>query len=100
MRIAGKAPRRKGDIGEREVAKLLGGQRIPLSGAAGGDFSGDVVVPGLGVGEVKRRRDGFKQLYKWIESNDFLAIRADRQEWLVVMPIDKVQQLMDEGKEA
>lgn len=99
MRIAGKAPRRKGDIGEREVAKLLGGQRIPLSGAAGGDFSGDVVVPGLGVGEVKRRRDGFRQLYKWLEGNDFLAIRADRQEWLIVIPVERVKDLM-QGKEA
>lgn len=96
--MGGKAPRRKGNAGEREIAKLLGGERIPLSGAAGGSFTGDIVVPGLGTGEVKRRRDGFRQLYKWLEGNDFLAIRADRQEWLIVIPVEKVQELM-QGEE-
>jgi hypothetical protein len=96
--MAGKAPRRKGIRGELEVAKLLGGQRVPLSGAAGGKYTGDVDVPALGIGEVKRRKNGFRQIYKWLGDNDFLAIRADRQPWLVVMPIDKVQGLIRGGK--
>lgn len=92
--MPGKAPRRKGDNAERELARLLGGQRVPLSGAAGGDYAGDVVVPGLGRGEVKRRRDGFKQLYAWLEGRDFLALRADRREWLIVLPVKKALQLL------
>jgi len=93
--VGGKAPRRKGNAGEREIAKLLGGQRIPLSGAAGGRFTGDVVVPVLGVGEVKRRKNGFKQLYAWLDGNDFVAVRADRQEWLIVLPVETVKELLD-----
>jgi hypothetical protein len=92
--MAGRASKRKGSAGEREIAKLLGGQRVPLSGAAGGEFAGDVIVPGLGTGEVKRRRDGFKQIYKWLGDNDFLAIRADRKEWLIVLPLDRLLRLM------
>lgn len=92
--MAGRAAKRKGNAGEREIAKLLGGQRVPLSGAAGGEFAGDVIVPGLGVGEVKRRRDGFKQIYQWLGDNAFLAIRADRRPWLVVLPLDQLLRLM------
>lgn len=96
MTMSGKAPRRKGDAGEREIAKLLGGTRVPLSGAAGGEYSGDVKVPILGVGEVKRRANGFRQIYGWLEGNDFLAVRADRQQWLIIMPIDTVQKLIQD----
>jgi len=97
--MPGKAPRRKGNSGERELARLLGGKRIPLSGSAGGHFAGDVIVPGLGRGEVKRRRDGFKQLYAWLEGRDFLALRADRQPWLIVLPVETVARLLQAKKE-
>lgn len=96
--MPGKPPRRKGDNGERELARLLGGRRIPLSGAAGGEFAGDVEVPGLGRGEVKRRQDGFKQLYKWLEGRDFLAVRADRREWLITMRAETVVRLLEAAK--
>ncbi|HHV61126.1 MAG TPA: hypothetical protein GXX51_00570 [Firmicutes bacterium] len=92
--MGGRAPKRKGSNGERELVRLLGGQRVPLSGAAGGDYAGDVVVPGLGRGEVKRRRDGFRQIYGWLEGRDFLALRADRRDWLIVLPIERVLQLL------
>lgn len=92
--MPGRAPKQKGYSGERELAKLLRGQRVPLSGSAGGEFAGDVLVPGLGRGEVKRRRDGFKQLYSWLEGRDFLAVRADRRDWLVVLPLDKLMRIM------
>ncbi len=95
--MGGKSPRRKGVLGEREFIKLMGGERVPLSGAAGGSFTGDVVnVPYLGRGEVKCRRDGFKQLYAWLAGNDFLALRADRKPWLVVMPAEDLKQLIEE----
>lgn len=89
----GKAPRRKGTRAERELARLLGGERVPLSGSAGGSYSGDVVALGLRW-EVKARRDGFRQLYKWLDGKDALAVKADRKPWLVVLPLAKLMQLL------
>lgn len=80
--------KRKGAKGELEFSKLIGGKKTPLSGALGGDLRGDVRGLGL-IWEVKRREDGFKQLYGWLENRDALALRADRKKWLVVLPLDK-----------
>lgn len=89
----GRSQRDKGARAEREFAKLIGGRRVPLSGAAGGEFAGDVI--GLGMRwEVKRRENGFRQLYKWLEGKDALAVRADRREWLVVMRFDQFARLV------
>ena len=96
--MSGKRSRRKGYEAERELAKILNGERVPLSGAAGGRFAGDVV--GLGMTwEVKRRSDGFRELYKWLEGKDALAVRADRREWLVVMPLERFLQLVGGGEQ-
>jgi len=92
--MPGRAARRKGCDAEREFARLVGGKRVPLSGSAGGDFAGDVLWPGVGRGEVKRRRDGFRQIYGWLEGRDFLALRADRRPWLVVVRLDKLLALL------
>jgi len=89
----GRSPRRKGDAGEREFAALIGGARVPLSGALGGDFAGDVQALGL-VWECKRRGDGFRELYRWLEQRDALALRADRRGWLVVMPLETLLGLL------
>lgn len=94
----GKASRDKGGRGEREFAKLIGGVRVPLSGAQEG-FKGD--VKGLGMSwEIKRRRDGFKQLYAWLEDEreqpDAVAMRADRKDWIVCMKLDRFLKLMEE----
>ena len=82
----GRRSKRKGYRGEREFADLVGGQRVPLSGAAEG-FENDVILDGIRF-EVKRRKDGFKTLYGWLKNTDALAIRADYKEWLVVLPVD------------
>jgi hypothetical protein len=71
---------------EREFAKLVGGERVPLSGAAGGSYTGDVVADGV-LFECKARKDGFKQIYQWLEGVDAVALRADRKGWLVVLPL-------------
>jgi Holliday junction resolvase len=89
----GKASRQKGDRTERAIVKVLQGhgfaaERVPLSGSARGRFGGDVSVPLLGVDrrvEVKVRGDGFRKLYDWIEGNDVLIVRSDRNEPLVVV---------------
>lgn len=85
----GKKSRDKGYRLEHELVlklKEMGfkAERIPLSGGAGGSFSGDLIINGKRA-EVKGRAQGFKEIYKWLESVDYLLIRADRQEWLVVM---------------
>jgi Holliday junction resolvase len=90
--MSGARHRRKGDRGEREVAKYAQGrgiaaERIPLSGSCGGRFNGDISVPLLSrdfIGEVKVRRNDFRRLYDWLVNRDLLFIRADRREWLVI----------------
>jgi Holliday junction resolvase len=91
----GRASRDKGNRAERAIVYALqnagfAAERVPLSGAARGRFGGDVSVPLLGVDrrvEVKCRGDGFRQLYAWLNGADFLIVRADRSEPLVVLPL-------------
>lgn len=88
--MSGRRSKRKGSSAEREFASIIGGTRIPLSGAVSG-FKGD--VKGLGLTwEVKRRREAYSRIYGWLEGEgiDALAIRADRKPWLVVMEVEKL----------
>jgi hypothetical protein len=86
--------RDKGNRTERAIVRLLQGvgfatEHVPLSGAARGRFGGDVSVPLLGIDrriEVKCRADGFRELYRWLGRANFLIVRADRCEPLVVLP--------------
>ena len=95
MSRGGRASREKGNRGERAVVRFLqehgfAAERVPLSGAARGRFGGDVSIPLLGADrrvEVKCRGIGFRQLYDWLEGHDFLIVRADRCEPLVVIPL-------------
>lgn len=95
----GKMQRDKGARGEREFAKLVDGQKQALSGALGGEFSNDVILPNGWKAEVKRRKSGFKTLYDWIEDTrenpDCVAIRVDRKQWIVSMTLDKFLELME-----
>jgi hypothetical protein len=92
--LGGKRARQKGDRTERAIVTLLqnagfAAERVPLSGAVGGKFGGDISCPLLGVDrriEVKCRATGFRELYGWLASNDLLVVKADRQEPLVVVP--------------
>jgi hypothetical protein len=92
----GKKSRDKGQRREREFAELIGGRRIPLSGAQEG-FPNDVEGMGLSW-EVKARKDGFKTIYDYVlderEKPDAVALKADRKPWLVVMTLDKFKELM------
>jgi len=93
--------KQKGDRGERDfVSKSreagLDAERIPLSGAAKGSYEGDVKVEGV-VGECKVRADGFKTLYRLLEhdeATEFLALKADRKDWLIVLPMAEWLKLM------
>lgn len=84
----------KGSRVEREIAKQLGGRRTLMSGATDLE-KGDVKALGLQI-EVKARKDGFKQLYQWLEGNDALVVKADRKEALIVIPISKFKELIND----
>lgn len=91
--MSGKRSRDKGARGERHLVNYLQGhafaaERVPLSGASGGSFKGDVSVPIGGADrrlEVKVRADGFRELYGWLDDNFALVLKADRRETLVVL---------------
>jgi hypothetical protein len=90
----GRASRQKGNRVERALVRALqnagfGAERVPLSSAARGRFGGDLSVPLLGVDrrvEVKAKANGFRRLYDWLGDHDFLIVRANRAEPLVVVP--------------
>ena len=89
----GRASRQKGNRAERAIVHLLqnagfAAERVPLSGAARGRFGGDISVPLLGRDlrvEVKARANGFRRLYDWLGDHDFLIVKADRLEPIVVL---------------
>jgi Holliday junction resolvase len=89
----GRASRQKGSRNERALLRILqaagiGAEKTPLSGALGGKWRGDLTAPVIGrdlVIECKARRDGFRELYGWLQDRDVLALRADRAETLIVI---------------
>ena len=89
----GRRSRAKGARTERSIVNTLKASgiaavRVPLSGAVGGRFAGDIVLPLLGRDlcvEVKARADGFRELYSWLDRRDVLIVKADRQEPLVIV---------------
>ena len=91
--MSGKAARQKGDRFERQVvdacqADGIPAQRVPLSGAAGGMFGGDIQVEtrvGRQKLECKSRADKWVAEYGWLEGNDLLVVKRDRSEPLVIM---------------
>jgi Holliday junction resolvase len=91
--MTGRASRDKGARMERSIVHILqdaglAAERVPLSGAAGGSYVGDVSCPVLGedwVFECKSRAAGFAQLYGWLGEHKGLVVKADRQEPLMVM---------------
>jgi hypothetical protein len=101
----GKASRDKGARAEREAVRILqdaglASERVPLSGASGGRYCGDVSVPVLGIDrtlEVKCRATGWKQAYAFLGQNYGLVIRADREEPLMVMRLKDFAELAIEA---
>lgn len=84
----------KGSTAEREFARLLGGERVPLSGSLRA-MPGDVKGLGL-LWEVKQRRNGagWKQLNEWLKGRDALALHQPYKGWLVVMPLETFLNLL------
>lgn len=103
----GKSQREKGARREREVVNYWKSEgfkcaRVPLSGAAGGDYTGDVDLYAYGpddaplVGEVKARANGsgFKTISKWIGFNQFLVLHEDQMPRLYVLPEKVLRDLL------
>jgi Holliday junction resolvase len=105
----GRGARQKGNRLERALVRVLqdhgfAAERVPLSGSAGGSYTGDLTVPLLGRDlrvEAKARGNGFNQLYGWLDGADLLIVRADRSEPLVVLPLKfaiEIAQLAERAK--
>jgi Holliday junction resolvase len=98
----GRGPKRKGTRVERQLVNLLVELglpcfRVPLSGAAGGEWSCDIHMKLLGHTrriEVKARAEGFRELYRWLGKSDLLILKADRSGPLAVLPLALVVELM------
>lgn len=112
----GKFSRDKGARTERNIVndfqeQGFAAERVPLSGAAGGKFAGDISIPFVieqhgsvkavdWVFEVKQRASGFKQLYEWLADHDGLIVGRDHSPKLAVIPLWKLQQLMKAAEHA
>jgi Holliday junction resolvase len=104
----GRSAKRKGTRVEHELVRQLIGlglicARMPLSGAAGGEFSGDIHLELRGrvhKVEVKARRE-FRTLHNWLAraGADLLLLKADRQIPLVVLPLSFFAELVVGGNE-
>lgn len=98
----GKFSRDKGYRTERGVVRRLqeaglAAERVPLSGASGGSFAGDISCPILGedwIFEVKCRANGFKFLYDSLGFHDALIVKADREPELIVLSLDRFLRLV------
>ena len=93
MALTAKGRRQKGLRVEREIVGLhtamgVNAERVPLSGSAGGSYTGDVIIDNQYEVEVKSRKEGkgFAMLQRWLADNDMLMLKEDRKEPLVVLP--------------
>lgn len=100
----GKFSRDKGARVERNIVNLLkenniDAARVPLSGAAGGNFSGDVDIRHAGRtyrAECKSGKNGtgFATINKWKGDNDFLFLIENNREPMVYMSITEFIRLL------
>jgi hypothetical protein len=89
--MGGKHSRDKGNRTERAIVRSLQERGFAAEKISGMYRPGaDLSVPLLGVDrtvEIKCRGRGFGQLYAWLIDRDFLIVKADRSEPLVVLPL-------------
>jgi len=107
-RNTGRAQRNRGYRAEKRIeAKLarFGWRRVPLSGAAGGSWSGDLRRDRqdgrvLNVTEIKHRQNGWTTLRKWLAQGnaDWLVLdEGQGKEALFVMQENKMLVLLEEA---
>ena len=100
----GKPSRVKGKARELQLERLFqswGLEAYRIGGDRGKSADIDVMKIGRDapfVGECKARKDGFKQLYAWLDNEgaEFLALKADRAEWLFVLPERVMRELLQQ----
>jgi len=95
--------REKGSRFEREIVEIfkehhLPAWRMPWSGMMA-HYKGDVKVKVTWeddalTGECKVKANGFKFIYDSLGEHDFLAIKADRKEPLIVIRANKYAELI------
>ena len=102
--MSGKASRDKGANFEREVVnwhkdRNVEAERIPLSGAVKGNYSGDLKIgPQQALlAECKRRARAWQDLYDALDqdNSDMLFIRKDRERTLVVLPLETYEAFLE-----
>jgi len=102
--MGGKASRDKGANFEREIvnwhkARNVDAERIPLSGAVKGNYSGDLKIgPEQALlAECKRRARAWQDLYDALDQDesDMLFIRKDRERTLVVLPLETYEAFLE-----
>src|SRR3990167_8167193 len=99
--MSGNKSKDKGSRFERDVGNTLRGhgidaKRVPLSESCEG-FRGDVLCDVLDVWrtfQCKRSANGHKIIYGDLADNYALAIRADRQEPLIVLRLEDFCELL------
>jgi hypothetical protein len=74
-------------------------ERVPLSGAAKGNYKGDLKIgPQQALlAECKRRARAYQDLYDALDQDDsdMLFIRKDRGRTLVVLPIETYEGILE-----
>ena len=102
--MGGKGAKVKGASFEREVVnwhleKGVPAERIPLSGAVKGNYSGDLKIgPEQALlAECKRRARAWQDLYDALDQDgsDMLFIRKDRERTLVVLPLETYEAFLE-----
>ena len=102
--MGGKASRDKGANFEREVVnwhkvRNVDAERIPLSGAVKGNYSGDLKIgPEQALlAECKRRARAWQDLYDALDQDGsaMLFIRKDRERTLVVLPLETYEAFLE-----
>ena len=95
------ASQEKGSRRERGVVEIfesygVDAQRVPLSGQAGGLFSGDIVLNEEYKVEVKGRKDGrgFTCIKKWKGENDVLVVWEDYGKPMAILDAELLAQIM------
>ena len=102
--MPGKRHREKGNRVERSIVNMhhdhgIHAERVPLSGQAGGSFSGDLVIACKYRAEVKARKsgEGFATIERWLGDNDMLFLRRDRKPPIVVMGFEVYSEILNQA---
>ena len=106
MNSNGRSTRNKGLRVEREIVDRhkslnIKAERVPLSGAAGGSFKGDVCIGDRPFrAEVKARKtgDGFKKLEQWLGDNDMLFLKRNNKLPMVTLSWDTYMILISQSE--